>query len=112
MKFAVTKDTQRMLGQVVSSRSGPTNSDAGKTTSAEGEAIAVREVGPITVILRNVSPHTSNTRQGRTIAMRCTFDIENRSLKGNVAIAANGLIDQAIVANGGGNIIGFRGDIV
>lgn len=93
MRFDLSKDVQRMLGLSVSNFGASASSGGGgsKVTAVEGEAIATREVGPLTVVLRNVMQfsYSSQSEQGRVPAIRSTFDLHNRNLQRSVAIAAN-----------------------
>jgi TolB-like protein len=86
--FPATHEFRRMLELNVAS-SGPRGPGPSRTTTVEGEAIAITEIGPIVAVLRNVAKHSVQTRQGAAPAIRCTFDLENRNLQRSVAVAAN-----------------------
>jgi len=94
MRFDLSKDVQRMLGLSVSNFGASPSSGGGgsKVTAVEGEAVATREVGPLTVVLRNVMQYSVQSKQGRVPAIRSTFDLHNRNLQRSVAIAANGKV--------------------
>jgi len=91
MKFDITKDIQHMLGLSLSSSGGsggPSTATGGSgITVTEGDNIATRELGPLTVILKNVVPVRESAR-----FIRCTFELQNRDLRRTVAIAANAAV--------------------
>jgi len=95
MKLGITKDIQRMLDQsVTGNRNETAGSEGAGATALEGEAIATREVGPITIVLRSVARHTVQSGQAQIPAIRCTFDLANRNLQKSVAVAANARIAE------------------
>lgn len=119
-----TPDFQRMLGLVVTGGSGIARAVANGpamqppvngASAVEGDAISTQEVGPITAILRNVVAHSTEVSGSwgggkRTMpAIRCTFDLENRSLQRSIAIATNQLARDR--GSWTLEITGFRGDL-
>jgi len=114
-RVQTTPDLQRMLGQSLPAAAGPgaatAATSANSAVTSEGEAIATRQLGPISVVLRNVAAHSIQSERGSTKAIRCTFDMENRDLQKSVAIAANQRVSEH--ENGGIlKITGYRGDVV
>jgi hypothetical protein len=69
---------------------GPSIGASGNDVTAnEGDTIATREIGGLTIVLRNVLPaHESNP------FIRCTFELQNRDLQRIVAVAANSAIAE------------------
>lgn len=100
-----TDEFRRMIGQSVDSGSAGSSGASGATT-AEGPAIATREIGPITAVLRNVAEHSVQGERHDVLAIRCTFDLENRNLQRWVAVAAT---QRAVQRSSGLKIAGYRG---
>ncbi|HRP63651.1 MAG TPA: FlgO family outer membrane protein [Phycisphaerales bacterium] len=109
-RLSASDELRRMLGLRVDTRAAAgTSSGAPRGAGAfEGEAIAVREVGPITATLRNVAQHSTQIGRDTVPVIRCTFDMENRNLQRSVAIAAN---QRAKAATYRVDIDGYRGDL-
>jgi len=104
---AITGSTPRAGGSPARTPASPTSAVA-----TEGDAIAIREVGPVELVLRNVTRHAIETggRSSRQQpAIRCTFDINNRSLNHTAVIAANQRLADGSYSFA---VIGFRGDLV
>lgn len=92
-RFDMTEDTQRMMGLRVG-RAGADNSRPRTQVSVSEEgAITVREIGPLTVSMRDVS-HQTIDYNGITIpAIQATFELENRRLDRNAAVAVNAIVN-------------------
>jgi TolB-like protein len=107
-RIPATDELRRMLGQAVDSKTKSAGASA-----AEGPVIAMREIGPIKVVLRNVAEHSMvmGDRYARRItvpAIQCTFELENRSLQSQVAVAANQRVSSKTTAH---RVDGYRGDL-
>ena len=102
-----TSELRQMLGMQVDSGAAPRASrgavpsrgTSSRIAAVEGDAIAVREVGPLAIVLRNVTRHTIESNP----AIRFSFDLNNRSLEHTAVVALNRNIQK---------VDGFRGDLV
>lgn len=119
MRFSITKDIQSMLGMSVNSSVGISSSITGSEgrslTGKQGDAIATREVGALTIVLRNVTlgtfPMAGRVGSGSTPQIQATFDLQNNDLQRSLAIAAN----QNVKKNWNSKIpstTGYRGGLV
>lgn len=95
LRIDITKDIQRMLGQSVAVSttgilgSATSPSTGGVASAVEGGVIATREVGPVSVVLRNVISYSIISGTEKVPAVRFTFDFNNRGLQYSLAVAAN-----------------------
>ncbi|HEX2839360.1 MAG TPA: FlgO family outer membrane protein [Phycisphaerales bacterium] len=95
----VTNDLRKMLGLSVAQAISHGAAGSG-LTATQGDEIAVREVGPLTVTLRNVVKHVAHTQtrdpsdSQAVPSIRCTFDLTNRDLQRSVVFAANQKLGQ------------------
>ena len=103
MQFDETIDTAKMLSSSVGSRQFSSTSDeSGKPEVSDRDALFTKEVGPLHVSLRNVTTSYVRVPNNRyhVPAIQLTFDLENRSLKDTVAVAANqGVVPSSAVKN-------------
>ena len=106
-----TSELRQMLGMQVDSGAAPGVSRGASSgiAAVEGDAIAVREVGPLAIVLRNVTRHTIQFNGNQHPSIRCTFDLNNRSLEHTAVVAVNRIIREGI---GSFVVDGFRGDLV
>ena len=108
----MAKDWQGMLTRSVSDGSSSESPAAARSDAsiAEGPVLSSTDLGPVTVVLRNVVEQKLPTDRGEVPAIQCSFEVENRDTKRWVAIAAN----QRVQEDSGyrADSAGYRGGLV